>query len=235
MNERETRAVISLHDVMPETLPQAEAILGRLRKLNIPPITLLVVPGRDWQPDQLDWLRQRVAEGHRLAAHGWRHETQPRKLYHRLHAALISRNVAEHLALEPADIPGFIRRSMEWFPKNKLPVPILYVPPAWALGKWRTRDEELPAYIEVLSGILDTRTGQVHRQPLVGYEVDTVWRKLFVRGWNSWNIRRARKTGRALRIGLHPHDFELLLADDLEQLLRSPSLTPVDLETSLTA
>ncbi|MEX0330653.1 MAG: polysaccharide deacetylase family protein [Puniceicoccaceae bacterium] len=234
MNETGLKALISLHDVMPETLPQADEVLQRLNSVGLPPITLLVVPGRDWQESQLDWLRQRVEEGHTLAAHGWIHETQPKTVYHRLHSALISRNVAEHLALNPEEIPGFISRSMQWFPDNGFSLPALYVPPAWALGDPPpiTADEPFPRFIEVLKGIIDTQAGRLHPLPMVGYEVDTWWRKMAVSIWNRWNIRQARRSGRVLRIGLHPHDFELLLGSELEGLLQSPSLTPVDLEAS---
>ncbi|MEX0326000.1 MAG: polysaccharide deacetylase family protein [Puniceicoccaceae bacterium] len=234
MNETGIKALVSIHDVMPETLPQVDGVLQRLKIFGLPPITLLVVPGRDWQESQVEWLRQRVEEGHTLAAHGWVHETQPRTLYHRLHSALISRNVAEHLALDPEEIPGFISRSMGWFVENKLPVPILYVPPAWALGDPPpiTTDDPFPRYIEVLKGIIDTQAGRLHASPMVGYEVDTWWRKVAVKAWNGWNISRARRSGSVLRIGLHPHDFELLLSADLEHLLQLPNLTPVDLEAS---
>jgi predicted deacetylase len=245
MPPTELKCFISLHDVMPETLPEVQGILARLDEIGLPPITLLVVPGRDWSDEQIDWLRARSAEGHELAAHGWLHETTPKRLYHRLHAALISRNVAEHLALAKAEIVPFMQRSMAWFPEQGLPAPSFYVPPAWALGlKSRafrpgcagTGPEgptPFPEYIEVLRGIIDVEGGQLHRLPLVGYEVDTWWRKAFVKQWNARNIRKAQASGRVLRIGLHPYDFKLLLADELEALLLAPNLTPLSLRASL--
>ena len=69
MPEAPAEGILSLHDVMPETLPQVRDVLERLKAFGLPPATLYVVPGIDWQKDQLDWLRRCVDEGHVLAAH----------------------------------------------------------------------------------------------------------------------------------------------------------------------
>jgi predicted deacetylase len=246
MIKEQTKAIISLHDIMPETLSKVRGILDQLRSFGLPPITLYVVPGRNWQSEQLDELKALVEAGYEVAAHGWLHETTPKRLYHRLHAALISRNVAEHLDLDENQIVPFIERSMAWFPEHGFPVPELYVPPAWALG---TRSRALspgcdatgpeaakpfPRYIEILRGYLDTQTGALHKLPMTGYEVDTPLRKHFVRNWNARHLRKAAATGKPVRIGLHPNDFDLLLSQDLLTTLQSPNLTPVALDTILT-
>jgi predicted deacetylase len=233
MKEAEWKAVLSLHDVMPETFDRMEEILHRLAETGFPPITLLVVPGRDWKEPQLRRLRELAGQGYALAAHGWHHEVDhPSGIYHRLHSALISRNVAEHLALDETGILELMERSAKWFPEQGLPMPDLYVPPAWALGKIRREAlQGLPfRYIEVLRGFLDTRTGRLRGLPLVGFEVEDPWRKVFLSRWNRFQLLRARRSGNPVRIGLHPNDFHLLMARDLEALIQAPGLTSVGLD-----
>ena len=231
---RPLKALLSIHDVMPETLEVVQGCLDRLKAHGLPSPILLVVPGRDWQPDQLAQLRTWQAAGCELAAHGWVHEVVPRRLYHRFHALLLSRTVAEHLDLDADGIVDLMRRSLEWFPANALPAPRFYVPPAWALGRvsWPQLTELPVRHLEILAGIVDLPHGSLRRLPLVGFETDTLWRATFVRVWNWVQVRRARSSGRPLRIGLHPHDFDLLLKDSLERLLREPGLTLVHLDVT---
>ncbi len=119
------RALISIHDVMPETREQVSQILALLPQ-GPQAITLLVVPGSNWQTADLDWLHQLQQQGYPLAGHGWLHRCEPPiSLYHRLHSLLLSRRVAEHLSLSASGIDALIRNCHQWF---------LDVPPAWAMG-----------------------------------------------------------------------------------------------------
>ncbi|MDN3516437.1 polysaccharide deacetylase family protein [Aquisalimonas lutea] len=216
------RSLISIHDVMPETLERVQALIDRVREHGHTAITLLVVPGRAWTPEQVRTLAQWHAAGMELAAHGWFHRVDAvRGLYHRIHAALISRDVAEHLARDEDGIVRLMRASAEWFPRNGLPAPATYVPPAWALGRIRReRLRELPYQrVEVLGGLLDTATGRVERLPLAGFEADSRPVAAFLRAWNAHQARRARASGRPLRIGIHPRDGELHLRTDLDRFL----------------
>jgi predicted deacetylase len=212
--------LLSIHDCMPETLDRVDAILDWLGRDSIPKITFLVVPGKPWSPRDLDRLRRLVAAGHRLAAHGWAHQTTPRRLGHRLHAALLSRNVAEHLALDSAEITALMQRSFQWFAEQQLPEPSLYVPPAWALGRIVPEHrKQLPyAQIETTSGLLQREpTGRYtqRRLPLTGYEADTPLRAGFLRRWNRWQAASAQRSQRPLRISIHPDDLNLRLRDQL--------------------
>lgn len=216
--------LVSIHDCMPETMGLVEALLERLRRAALAPVTILVVPGRNWDEAGLARLRAWAEEGHELAAHGWRHETRPRRLYHRLHAALLSRNVAEHLDLDSAGVLELLHRSRDWFASVDLPTPELYVPPAWALGPIGRDDLEKAPFpmIETTRGLLFPREkgGPVFRSlPLVGFEADTALREGFLRRWNRFQWTRAARTGRPLRLSLHPHDPELRLRDQLEDVL----------------
>ena len=218
-------ALLSIHDVMPETLGRVQNILALLRELRIPPVTLLVVPDRDWDDAGLDLLRVWAREGHRLEGHGWEHRALPPKtLYHRLHGLLISRDQAEHLSRSREELLARIRRTHGWFGEVGLPAPDLYVPPAWALGALGRGDlTALPfACYEVLRGFIHGATGRLHPLPLVGFEGDTRLRWAGLKLFNRGNRLVARLRPYPLRIAIHPFDLEYLLGEDLRRMLREP-------------
>ncbi|MFT4767442.1 MAG: putative deacetylase [Glaciecola sp.] len=217
-------ALLSVHDVMPETLEQTESILQRVAAHGWSPPALLVVPGRDWSPVKIARVRQWQRDGCELLAHGWHHETRPSRLWHRVHAALLSRNVAEHLALDCHGIGDLMRRARDWFGEAGLNTPTAYVPPAWALGMGTQHLPALPYdCVETLGGVhLRGTDGRwlFRRLPLVGFEADTRFRAGFLHTMNRLRCGYGRRRGLPVRIGIHPRDPELLLADCLENLLR---------------
>ena len=213
--------LVSVHDVMPETLARVTGILRTLEQAKMGPATLLVVPGRDWQARELDLLRGFAAGGHALAGHGWRHRIKRyRNPWHRLHGLLISRDVAEHLERDTTGIRELILACHAWFERHGLPPPELYVPPAWAMGSIRRKDLSGLGfrYFEYLSGIYDTRSNALHRIPLLGFEADTRFRAVTLRLSNRVNRMLATRTGRA-RLAIHPGDPDLLLSADLSRCL----------------
>jgi predicted deacetylase len=162
-------------------------------------------------------LRRLQASGYRLAGHGWCHSVEAvRGWPHRLHSALLSRGVAEHLALDADGIAALIGRCFRWFGEHDLDPPQLYVPPAWAMGKIpRQRLSGSPFRLfETLSGIYDAATGQFMGVPLLGYEADTPARVLPLRLWNGINRLAARRVG-FVRIAIHPFDPRHRLASSL--------------------
>lgn len=214
-------ALFSIHDVMPETLERVGALIERMQRAGLSMPALLVVPGRAWRSDTVARLRAWQDEGAELIAHGWRHRTRPRRPYHRLHALLISRQVAEHLARDHAGVQALMKRSRDWFGEQGLTPPATYVPPAWALGLPAARLRELPfSCVETLSGVYLKREQRIshHRLPLLGFEADTPWRAGFLRFWNARQQRLGERRHRPLRIGIHPRDTELLLGDELERV-----------------
>ncbi|MGH8503767.1 MAG: DUF2334 domain-containing protein [Gammaproteobacteria bacterium] len=169
-------AIVSVHDVMPETLPGVLDILHLLTRLDVPPPTLLIVPGRQWHPKALDTLTGLQRAGCRLAGHGWSHAAKEiRTLFHRLHSRIISRHTAEHLSQDTQSIRHMLARCHRWFEDTGLSAPALYVPPAWAMGRLsRSTLRTLPfARYEFLSGIYDARADEFHRLPLAGFEADS--------------------------------------------------------------
>lgn len=214
-------AIVSIHDVMPSTLSRVQAIMDRLPGPCRENLILLIVPGLDWHQDQLEILRRWEVDGAILAGHGWTHcAATIRGPWHRLHALLISRNAAEHLALGGEEIIALIRRNHHWFESRGLATPDLYVPPAWAMGAVdRDTLAALPfQYYETTSGIFDAATGRMHRLPLAGFEADNPLRQGLLdlnNGLNRW----VSTGNRPLRIAIHPHDFEYRLAGRLTTLL----------------
>jgi predicted deacetylase len=187
-------------------------MLDVLKTHGIHRVMLLVIPGLPWREEQVEVLRQWVAEGHVLAGHGRIHQVKEiRTVYHKLHSVLISRDVAEHLSLSEDGIADLMLENARWFETQDLPVPTHYVPPAWALGPIsRNRLRDLPFQtVEVLRGVIDVRSGRLHRMPLLGYEADTAFRALFLRGSNAWNRLAACWNPRGIRISLHPEDLNL--------------------------
>lgn len=218
------KAFVSIHDVMPHTLERVARIIHWLEHRKVPPVTLLVVPGRPWDSTMLAQLRLWVDSGHSLAAHGWHHATSPRRFYHKLHATLISRNVAEHLDLDSPGILELMKRSKAWFNENDLPSPDFYVPPAWALGSIGQDDlRQVPfRCIETTRGIIRLVDGDIELQkrPLTGYEADTAFREYFLRNWNAFQAKQARRKKITLRISIHPDDLELRVADQMDSQIQ---------------
>jgi uncharacterized protein len=212
--------LVSIHDLMPGTMPAVRKTIALLERHQISPVTLLVVPGTGWKRAAIDELRALQRAGYRLAGHGWRHEVaRIRRPYHRLHSLLVSRNVAEHLDLDADNIIELIRRCHRWFTDQGLEPPALYVPPAWAMGRvsaGRLTEQAPFALYEDFSGVFDTRSGRYHRIPMLGYEADRAIRAPLIQAWNAMNRWYAARCGR-LRIGVHPYDFELRLSSDLQQ------------------
>ena len=216
------RALVSVHDVMPETLERVQVILDLCAAVNPGPVTLLVVPGGDWDRAGVERLRAWQFQGYRLAGHGWVHRVERfGGLGHRIHGLLISRRAAEHLALDADGIADLIGRCHAWFPAQGLAAPDLYVPPAWALGSLPPGDlVRLPfTRYEVLTGVRDGASARFQPVPLLGYQADTPARAPLIRLWNRFNRRLAPVQG-LLRIAIHPRDPALALGADLARDLR---------------
>ena len=215
------KALVSIHDVMPETRSQVTAMLATL-SLPATAVTLLVVPGKDWSLDDIAWLRGLQEAGHPLAGHGWAHHCQPpATLYHKLHSALLSRQAAEHLSFDGEGILQLVKDCHGWFAAQDLLVSPLYVPPAWALGALSPADyHALPfRHVETLSGVLDTESGTLTRLPLVGFEADTPFRAGFLNLFNRFNVAHAQARHLPVRIGLHPFDLSYRLSSQISALI----------------
>ena len=215
-------SLVSIHDVAPESMANVLQIVDSLKSLGIQTVTLLVIPGCDWDSDEIDTLRGLRDQGCELAGHGWIHRCGPKRTwYHRLHGWCLSRNVAEHLSLDSENIAELIRNCYTWFDKSGLGRPQLYVPPAWAMGPISFAElRDLPfQFFEVLSGVYDARNDTFHRLPLVGYEADTALRNVTLRCMNKLTGLVADKLDRPIRVSIHPNDLQLRMAESLKSEL----------------
>jgi len=213
---RHGAALVSIHDVMPETLPKVWAILRFLEALAVFPVTLLVVPGCQWSKHDIDQLRSLQAAGYELAGHGWRHRAKRiAAAWHRLHAGLISRNEAEQLSLSKEEIIHMITACYSWFSQSGLEPPVLYVPPAWAMGRLRKKELKfLPfRFHEMQTGVYDAACGRMVYLPVTGYMADTRFR---VKALKITNLINQYVFPGPLRIAIHPQDLNLGLAGDLK-------------------
>lgn len=214
------RPDISIHDVMPETLDRVDEQMEMIARACPGPVTLLVVPAKDWRRDDLERLRAWSADGHPLAGHGWHHRAQSIEgIKHRLHSLFVSRDCAEHLALDRAGIIDLMTRNRQWFVAHDLPAPELYVPPAWALGPVCAAElrETGFARVETMSGYLDIASGEFTTSALVGFEAASAWQVPVLKLSNAFNRLLARRL--PLRLALHPDDHRLPLAGDLRRWL----------------
>jgi uncharacterized protein len=211
---------LSIHDVMPETLDRVRAQIRYVADYGVGAVTLLVVPGRAWGAADVQQLRDWQAAGHALAGHGWLHACDGwGSLYHRLHGAVLSRRVAEHLTLDADGIAALIERNHRWFGEQGLGSPRRYVPPAWAMGAIpRARLRGLPfREYEFLTGMYDAERDRFERQGVIGFEADTAGRAVALGAFNRWQWQRWRKRG--CRISLHPDDLELRLRRQLDGVM----------------
>jgi len=209
------RAHATIHDVRPDTLDRVAHLLDLLEPAGSR-VALLVVPGLEWTDAGVARLAGWAEAGFELAGHGWVHQRTPRTLYHRLHALVISRDQAEHLSATRDEVRDLVRRGRDWFVDHDLPAPTYYVPPAWALGALRPTDLAEVGYrfAEVQWGYHDLESGRFLRSPLIGFEADTWWRETALGVFNAHQVAKARRTGRPLRLGLHPFDLELRRAGE---------------------
>jgi hypothetical protein len=222
------RALISIHDVMPHTLVRVEKLLEWIPERLQRNLVLLIVPGHCWTSSQILRLRKWQQDGFILAGHGWQHQADTiRGAYHRLHAALISRNAAEHLSLSEMAIASLLNRNAAWFREQGLQPPDLYVPPAWAMGPVSQAVlRHAPFdYYETASGIYNRMTRTRRCLPLIGFEADTLLRKYALENWNALN-KFLTGENRPVRIAIHPYDDQLLLAGRMDGLLQTVT-TPV--------
>lgn len=220
-------AIISIHDVMPHTFSKVQYIIKHLLQKSKINLTLLIVPGYDWEERHIIKLRQLQDSGIILAGHGWCHQTKNiSNIYHYLHSALISRNAAEHLSLNETEIFQLIEDCYQWFIDKNLSKPDLYVPPAWALGRISKKKLEQSSfrYFETTTGFIDSKTGQTISLPLVGFEADTTIRKFSLLIFNKIN-RMLATAKRPLRISIHPDDYDLKLADNINLCINDANLT----------
>ena len=220
------RYYISIHDVAPENINTIENIVNVLRfKYNITKLSLLIIPGLNWNTEQIKKMKNWQVQGIQVVAHGWTHVAQKKKSFlHIIHSFIISKDCAEHLSKNREDIVHLINKSFNWFIKNNFESPTLYVPPAWALGKINRNDIFLLPFdmVECTTGMF--YKGKYRFLPLIGFEAKTLIRSKLLKFFNVINFIFGKLVG-IVRITVHPNDFNLLLSDDVKMYLNNANNT----------
>lgn len=210
------RALVSVHDVAPDNLDAIDRVIDALGRLPASRVSLLVIPGRPWDEPALARLMAWQRAGYRLAGHGWHHNAPVYGgWYHRLHGLVLSRRVAEHLALDERAIVELMCRTHAWFAEHGLAPPDLYVPPAWALGRVSPPALRMTpfAYVEDTLRLWRVADGRCRHLALAGFEADRAWRAAALSLWNGLNRRMAGSA--PIRLAIHPHDPQLRLGRQL--------------------
>ena len=216
---------VSIHDVKPNNLKKIEVIISLLHKHNIHKITILVVPGLNWKKKHIEQLYNWQNYGIKLAAHGWQHKASLKKtFYHKIHSVIMSGECAEHLSKNEDEIINIVKNSYNWFNKNNLNIPKLYVPPAWAIGNIRKQSiANLPfKTIECTTGVIKNK--KYYFVPLIGFEARNLYKAFFLKIFNKFNYILALFWGK-VRLGIHPDDFELYLNKDINIYLKKVKKT----------
>lgn len=130
----------------------------------------------------------------------------------------MSANCAEHLSKNKQEIIHLINDSYNWFIDNGFKKPLLYVPPAWALGKISKIDlNQLPfLYFECTTGFISNK--KYRFLPLLGFEEKTYWGAKIRQFFNTLNFIIGKFKG-IIRIAIHPNDFNLYLKNDIKKYL----------------
>ena len=220
------KSYISIHDVTPSNIDTIENIIQTLQnQYKIDKICILIIPGLDWHNAQINKLISWQNSGIEIAAHGWSHVAEQNKtIYHKLHSLFLSANCAEHLSKKREDLLIMITKSYNWFITNGFRRPLLYVPPAWALGNLKKTDLMQLGFTHY-----ECTTGMIHNQkyyflPLLGFEEKTFIGAHIRRFFNSLNFFMAHFTG-LIRLAIHPNDFKLYLKNDVFNYLSKNNKT----------
>ncbi len=206
--------LITIHDVAPALMPRVETIWRLCESRGVVP-GLLVVP--DWHgetamesdPNFVDWLRARAAEGAEVFLHGERHDEvgSPRTFGDELRAFGKTNNEGEFLTLDYAAARGRIDRGVSRLRAIGLE-PIGFVPPAW-LAKPDTHRAARDAGLRVSEddGAVYVHTpAKIISSPVIrwsGRGTVRAYGSVFFERWRWWFQRGEQ----VMRLALHPGDL----------------------------
>ncbi|HSV65341.1 MAG TPA: polysaccharide deacetylase family protein [Mycobacteriales bacterium] len=214
MSRLVSRLVVSVHDVAPVTAAETRRWCADLDARGVP-ATLLVVPG-PWRSPALSadpafaaWLRDRAAAGDELAQHGWTHraDVHSGRIGTRLAARLAARGAAEFAGLTESEAMARLLAGRSELAALGLVAPG-FTPPGWLASAGTVRALRTLGFRYTTShgGIRDLVTGGWHPAFALSHRPAGVGEQL-----GAWlmvtGARYAVRTGRDVRIALHPADL----------------------------
>ena len=213
-----SRAVaVAVHDVSPATWDECRALLAMLDDLDVPRVSLLVVPDFHRRANLVDdaafvgAMESRLARGDELVLHGYFHVDDaaaprtPRAYFER---RMLTRAEGEFAALDAEAAAARIAHGIALF--DRLGWPLTgFVPPAWLLGAGARaalgRYGDRLAYVTVKHGLYRLPDWRFERTANLWYSPTSLPRRALSRCAIALELRHARSQP-LLRISLHPQD-----------------------------
>jgi predicted deacetylase len=208
--------IVSLHDVSPHTWEPCRKILGELRRIGCPRVSLLVIPDHHQRghflqhPAFSDWLKSEVAGGNEAVLHGYHHQRDRQTgetLCQRWMTRTYTAGEGEFFD-SPYDVArSLVSRGRDDFAQIGLH-PRGFIAPAWLLGgdaERAVRDVGF-SYTTRIGGVLDLQRRQFHPSQSLCWSVRAAWRRGLSLFWNAWLFRRLANAP-LLRVAIHPVDI----------------------------
>lgn len=209
--------IVSIHDVSPHTWPVVQAMCADLNAWGVGRISHLVIPDHHERgemhthPDFAAWMREKVAVGHEVVAHGYYHRRPPSTADGAVARWITSTytagegeffDLSEDEANRRAATGHGMFRAMGLHPTG-------FIAPAWLLGGDAARGVQRAGYDYTtrLGTIDDWQAGVVYQSQSLVYSVRAGWRRGVSLLWNE-SLAIALQLSPVIRLGLHPPDWK---------------------------
>lgn len=208
--------IVSLHDVSPHTWEPCRKILGELRRIGCPRVSLLVIPNHHQgghfleHPAFCDWLKGEVAAGNEAVLHGYHHRRASQS-GETLRKRWITRTYTAGEG-EFFDLPYDVARTLTSRGRSDFEQiglhPAGFIAPAWLLSEDAERAiRDLGfSYTTRIGEVLDLQRQQVHPSQSLCWSVRAAWRRGLSLIWNA-RLFRHMANASLLRLAIHPVDI----------------------------
>jgi len=209
--------VVSLHDVSPLTHLACERIVRELAAIEVPRISLLVIPDHHGRghflksPEFCAWLQRCARDGHEIVTHGYFHRRERREkedFVQRMTTRVYTADEGEFYDIDRARAADLVGRANAELRQAGLE-PSGFIAPAWLLsdhGEVALRDQGCE-YTTRLRTVSDLKTGRIHQSQSLCWSVRAAWRRAVSLAWNATLYRRLQGEP-LLRISVHPVDID---------------------------
>lgn len=210
MIPKQSRSVVSIHDVAPASLDASSTLL-RLCERHEVRATLLVIPGPwrggDPSSDQVfrRWLESAAERGHEVSLHGWNHDGTGQANWRN---RVVARGCGEFSSLGQVEARSRIGRGLEVMERLGHQVRG-FTPPGWLASKGTidaVRDAGLD-YLTTQRSVKVLTAGVDIRIPAVCQRPDSTLEPLAALVVRRYAVSRV-SSGQAIRAALHPADVK---------------------------
>jgi predicted deacetylase len=207
---------VTIHDVAPATQARCQQLIAQIERINVLPLTLLVVPRYHHRPStpQFErWLEARLHRGDELALHGLTHlddEVPVTNVLDRLRRRWYTTGEGEFAALGHDAARRRLDAGLQWFAERAWPLRG-FVAPAWLLGAaaWSALCTRPFDYTCTLTRLVRLPRQAVCMRALHGrsivYSTRAAWRQSTSLLWND-ALARYHRHKPWMRFELHPDD-----------------------------